>query len=272
MSGHPGFNPPFEEAESVQKARALARRLGSSDLPILVLGEVGTGRRTLATALADIRSKGLVVTFNGFDGVPDELRAAEAANNEPPVAAVHHLAMLAQRGQVEIATYLNSRSILLVAIEQAGRLQDVAPELRAALDATTITLPPLQERGSDALGWAKYMIARAAAEIDRPTPIIGPDAEAAILSHTWPGNLTELEAAVRKAVLLGEGDSLAASDLGFGEKLVVQPLKDAIEQYKMEYVAKVLDHFEGNRTQAAKALGIDPRTMFRYLEKARGDK
>jgi DNA-binding NtrC family response regulator len=59
------------------------------------------------------------------------------------------------------------------------------------------------------------------------------------------------------------------ADVGFEDKLVVQQLNDAVEEFRMSYVTRVLTHFEGNRTQAARALGIDPRTIFRYLAKTK---
>jgi DNA-binding NtrC family response regulator len=73
----------------------------------------------------------------------------------------------------------------------------------------------------------------------------------------WPGNLAELESVIRRATLLAEGEKIEPADLGFTEKLVVQPLNDVVEQFRMAYVKKVLAHFGGNRSQAARALGVD---------------
>ena len=64
---------------------------------------------------------------------------------------------------------------------------------------------------------------------------------------------------------------ITGEDLGFANALVVKALTDAVDEFRMAYVEKVLAHFEGNRSQAARALGIDPRTIFRYLAKAKAD-
>ena len=97
------------------------------------------------------------------------------------------------------------------------------------------------------------------------------EARRAVASHSWPGNLSELESVMRRAVVLADSDIIEPSDLGFAEKLVVEPLNDAVERFRMAYVSKVLAHFNGNRTQAARALGVDARTIFRYLAKTKDE-
>ena len=91
-------------------------------------------------------------------------------------------------------------------------------------------------------------------------------------SQAWPGNLAELFSIVQRAAVLCQGDEVEPAELGFSDALTlvggVQPLADAVDAFRMAYVARVLAHFDGNRTQAARALGIDPRTIFRYLAKA----
>ncbi len=270
MSDHPGLKPPFDESEAVQKARGLAKKLAASELPIAITGEAGTGRRTLAMALSDLRRgspQRTLIQFNGFDGVAGDLRKEWP---QPPVVLLFHLRTLDQRGQTELADLLQARRALLVAIDEDredAALPELIPQLKAAVEATTVTLPALRDRGSDSVLWARYFVQRAARDVGHEVPRLDTDAETSILTHRWPGNLTELDSVIRKAVLLGDDGKLSAADLGFGEEFVVQPLKDAIEQFKMEYVVKVLDRLGGNKTKAARALGIDPRTMFRYQEK-----
>jgi DNA-binding NtrC family response regulator len=81
--------------------------------------------------------------------------------------------------------------------------------------------------------------------------------------------LAELESVVRRAVALANTDTIGPADLGLTENFVVQPLAAAVEEFRASYVSRVLAHFGGNRTQAARALGIDPRTIFRYLAKSK---
>jgi DNA-binding NtrC family response regulator len=61
---------------------------------------------------------------------------------------------------------------------------------------------------------------------------------------------------------------LDASDLGLAEgETALQPLANAVEDFRRSYIDRALAHFSGNRTQTARALGVDVRTIFRYLEK-----
>jgi DNA-binding NtrC family response regulator len=261
--------PPFPEAANVTKARTIASRLAASDLPLLVTGEVGTGRRTLAAAVAKKRTRAelAVVVASAFDGVPTALRDRRAG---PSVLVLHHVHALDGRSQSEVAGLVRDRRVLLVATGKAGD-NGLAPNLAALLDATQVVLPALREREADAIQWAEVFTSRAAAELGCAAPRLSADARRAIASHAWPGNLSELESVLRRAVLLGHAEQIEPAELGFAEKLVVQPLNDAVEAFRMSYVTKVLAHFDGNRTQAARALGIDPRTMFRYLAKAKDD-
>lgn len=261
--------PPFQEAENVRAARSMAARLARSDLPILITGEVGTGRRTLADAIAVMRAgtNVRVVTVTAFDHLPPELRERQEGR---VVGVVQHVHAFGTREQMEIATLVRDRRLLLVAV---GKPTDapLTADLRALLEGTQITLPPLRERHGDAIRWAELFLAGADAGLGAVTRTLSEEARKSIATHSWPGNLSELELALRRALVLGESDLIEPPDLGLNgaEKLVVQPLNDAIEAFRMAYVSKVLAHFDGNRTQAARALGVDARTIFRYLAKAK---
>ena len=87
--------------------------------------------------------------------------------------------------------------------------------------------------------------------------------------------MRELENRVRKAAVLCDGQVIAPEDLGLSAESLkpLLPLAAAKEEFQRDYVNQVLDRFAGNRTKAAEALGVDPRTIFRHLEKEaeRGD-
>jgi DNA-binding NtrC family response regulator len=261
--------PSFQEAENIQTARSMAARLAKSDLPMLITGEVGTGRRTLADAVASARANAEVpvVTFTAFEGLPSELRERQGRRF---VGVVHHVHALGSREQMEIAAMVRDHRLLLVAVGKTGEAPLVT-DLRALVEGTHIQLPPVRDREGDAVQWAEFFAARAAAELGGATRSMSDDARRAVASHSWPGNLSELESVMRRAVVLADSDIIEPSDLGFAEKLVVEPLNDAVERFRMAYVSKVLAHFNGNRTQAARALGVDARTIFRYLAKTKDE-
>lgn len=260
--------PPFEECEPVRAVRRNATRLAKSDLPILLVGELGTGRRTLATAIARERcARGLpLVELTGFDGISGRLREVTGAGT---VILAHHVEVLDARGQVALAQHARDRRSLLVATTHPG--VTLHSELAAQTDATTIALPPLRERPGDLTHWVELFLTQAAASVGRSPRRLSHQALGAVLRHQWPANLIELDSVIRKGVALAEGETIELGDLGFEADLVVQPLEAAVEEFRMRYVGQVLAHFGGNRTQAARALGVDPRTVFRYLAKTKDD-
>jgi len=96
-----------------------------------------------------------------------------------------------------------------------------------------------------------------------------PAALAAIKKYSWPGNIRQLENRIKKALVLCDKTLLGPEDLDLGAaaESTILPLEKAKEEFQRRYVLEVLERNNGNRTQTARDLGVDPRTIFRYLEK-----
>jgi len=96
-----------------------------------------------------------------------------------------------------------------------------------------------------------------------------PQALAAIKKYAWPGNIRQLENRIKKALVLCDQTLLGPEDLDLGPEAEqpIVPLEKAKEDFQRKYVLEVLERNNGNRTQTARDLGVDPRNIFRYLEK-----
>ena len=99
-----------------------------------------------------------------------------------------------------------------------------------------------------------------------------PNAIAAIKRHRWPGNIRELENRIKKAVVLSDKALLGPEDLDLtpDDLPPILPLAEAKEQFQRDYINEILLLNNGNRTKTARDLGVDPRTIFRHLEKEDG--
>ncbi len=144
-------------------------------------------------------------------------------------------------------------------------------DLYYRLDVVEIRLPPLRERGEDVVMLARYLLRTYAEQFGSQVRGFTPHAIDALRAHRWPGNIRELQNRVKKAVILADKTLVGPADLDLDTTLEqdepIQPLAEAREAFTRRYVLDALARHGGNRTRTAQALGVDPRTVFRYLER-----
>jgi DNA-binding NtrC family response regulator len=142
-------------------------------------------------------------------------------------------------------------------------------DLYYRLNVVNLWLPPLRERGDDVVIIARALLSKYADEMKSQVRGLSPAAISAIRKFAWPGNIRQLENRLKKALVLCEQTMLSAEDLDLGPEAQqpILPLEKAKEEFQRRYVLETLERNNGNRTQTARELGVDPRTIFRYLEK-----
>lgn len=154
---------------------------------------------------------------------------------------------------------------------KAGNFRE---DLYYRLGEVTLELPPLRERGEDVLQIAQFLLTRYAEQYGSRARGFSAGALNLIRSHHWPGNVRELENRIKKAVIMTDRQQLGPDDLGINvsaETEPVQKLSDAEEAFKMDYIRRALDQNGWNKAQTARVLDVDPRTIFRYIEKFGGE-
>ncbi len=143
-------------------------------------------------------------------------------------------------------------------------------DLYFRLGVITIEVPPLEVRGDDVIMLARHFIERFAVATGRAVPDLEDTAVEALTRYGWPGNVRELENLMHHLVVMVEGERIAASDLPalmrFCAPRGEQRLDRTLAEMELEYVQKVLDNVNGNKTQAAKILGIDRKTLREKLK------
>ena len=146
-------------------------------------------------------------------------------------------------------------------------------DLYHRLNVIPINLPPLRERRDDIPVLARSFMRRYAAESKKRFIEIADDALAKLTAYHWPGNVRELANVIERAVVLGNGPEVSTQDLpnrvtGTAPRINPKKLnyRDAVEAAKREVVMQALDESGGNRTAAAKALGLHEKYFLRLLK------
>ncbi len=162
----------------------------------------------------------------------------------------------------------------LQAAVKNGRFRE---DLFYRINVVPITLPPLRERKEDIPELAEFFLRRFSLESKKDFLRIADDAQAKLMAHDWPGNVRELANVIERAVVLGEPPAIQANDLPVEILAVSRPItanahlnyQETVDEYRREVIVKTLQQSNGNRTAAAKLLGLD-RAYFQKLLKSFG--
>jgi two-component system NtrC family response regulator len=256
-----GLNVPEDEfleemvgtSSSMRQVFDMVRRVSTTDMPVLITGETGTGKELTAKAIHERseRKKGPFVPIN-CGAIPETLLESELYGHE---RGAFTGALQLKKGKLEAAAggtlfldevgdLLPSLQVKLLRFLQEGTFERVGGQQTLQLNIRVITatnvdlqaaicknafredlyyrlgmlhihLPPLRERGEDTLLMAMVFLKRAAAS-SHGKKIRGYSREAieTIQSYHWPGNVRELGNRVRRAVVMAEGPEITPQDLG----------------------------------------------------------
>ncbi len=285
---------------------AMIERVGPSDANVLITGENGSGKAVVARALHATSQRGArpFVTLNAggisegvfeselfghvkgafTDARSDRVGRFELADggtlfldeigNVPPSQQGKLLRVL-ETGDFERVgssrtirvdvRILSATNADLNAEVEAGRFRR---DLLFRLNTIEIRVPPLRERPEDVPLLARHFLEAHARRYRKSLAGFEPAALDALLAHPWPGNVRELDHAIERAVLMTTADRIGPGDLGLrsgGDA----PRLDALSLEEVEglLVRKAMDRFEGNVSQAAKALGLSRSALYRRLDK-----
>ena len=283
------------------------KKVASTDISVLISGETGTGKELIAHELhsRSNRAQGPFVTVN-CGAIPENLIESElfghvkgaftgAVASRPGkfqdasggTLFLDEVGELALSLQVKLLRALQERTVFRVGdsrpekcdirviaatnrnLEKMISEGEFREDLFYRLNVVNLWLPPLRERGEDTLIIAKALLSKYADELGSPVKGFSPAALTSVRKYHWPGNIRQLENRVKKALVLCDRTFLSAEDLDLGmdAESAILPLEKAKEDFQRRYVLEVLERNNGNRTQTARDLGVDPRTVFRYLEK-----
>jgi DNA-binding NtrC family response regulator len=281
-------------------------RVAGSDLPVLIQGESGTGKDLVARAIhrGSPRADRPFVAIN-CAAVPENLLESELFGHERGAftGALDRkpgLLETADRGVVfldeigEVSPAVQAKLLRAIETKEFYRVggtrlvrADVrvvsatAKELRAAAEAggfrqdlyyrlngVTLRLPPLRDRPTDVGMLAQHFLERTGTRKE-----LSARAVKTLQAYHWPGNVRELQMVIQRAAWLSATEAIESEDLrleapkNWQASLLNSGL--TLAEMEREYIETVLKLHDGHRGRAARALGIDPKTLYNKLGAAR---
>jgi len=155
--------------------------------------------------------------------------------------------------------------------------QTFREDLYYRINVVHLYVPPLRSRGTDVLRLAQHFLDEITERTGKPIRGLAPAVAEKLLAYRWPGNVRELRNAIERSVALARFETLAVEDLPeavreYRGSRVVFGGEDpeallSLEQVERVYVEHVLQTVEGNKSLAARILGLDRTTLYRKLER-----
>jgi len=281
--------PFYVESESpaMRAIEQVMLDIAPTEIPVLLIGESGTGKDTVAMQLHrhSSRSAHAFRKILSSSAAPDQL-SLEALAPDPGTVYLDEIADLPVAGQARLLQSLGERETpgsesapRLISgttrnLEECMRAGRFREELYFRLNGVCLRLPPLRHRREDIPPLAEHFLSRFAAMFSRPKPSLSAQELRALQQYDWPGNIRELENAMKKAVVLG-GEVFQIVEAGVtpetpAVETVAVSLKDAARaasrRAERELILKTLARTRWNRKRAAIELRISYKALLYKLK------
>src|SRR5438128_11275205 len=161
---------------------------------------------------------------------------------------------------------ISSTNSILAEEVAAGRFRQ---DLLFRLNTIEIQLPPLRERREDIPALATHFLRQHAQRYRKTLTGFEPAGLQALLDHPWPGNIRELDHAAERGVLMAQGSTIRLGELGLRiDRDATSRIEDmSLEDVEGFLIKKAMARFDGNVSQAAKALGLSRSALYRRLQR-----
>jgi len=278
-------------------------KVSPTSASVMLLGESGTGKEVLARAVHALspRAKGRFMAIN-CAAIPENLLESELFGYEKGAFTG---AAKQTKGKVELAHggtfFLDEVGDLPMAlqakllrflqervIERVGGHEEIAVDVRIVcathqklkdlcaqgrfredlyyrLSEIVVNIPPMRQREGDAALLAHHFKNKFCVQESRASLHFAPDALAAIEGYAWPGNVREMENCIKRAVIMADGNTIVADDLGLPESGAEEEplnLRQVRDEAEYKAIVKALARTDGNIVKASEMLGISRPTMY----------
>ncbi|AEX20963.1 MULTISPECIES: cyclic-di-GMP-binding transcriptional regulator VpsR [Vibrio] len=287
------------ESIPMKRLRDQVKRIGPTDVSILISGESGTGKEAVARAIHKVSSRShkpfmsincralneqrfqaevFGMAANSSIG-PSLLEQADGGtvlfNDVLTISKQQQMNLLRflQEGTVETADGVKSVNVRILAanssdVEKALINGDFNEELYHYINVLRISVPSLKERASDIALLARFYLQEFSKEYNSQAKSFSEDALKALTRYYWPGNVRELMNQVKRAVLMSDSVVIDEHHLDLPQRNdSKRSLKSIREKSERDALLVVLESHSGQVSNAAKELGVSRATMYRLLNK-----
>ncbi|MFW5810485.1 MAG: sigma-54-dependent transcriptional regulator [Thermodesulfobacteriota bacterium] len=227
---------------------------------------------------ADRRREGRFMQANGGSIFLDEIAEMSPMMQAKLLRVVQEQELQRVGGdaliQVDVRTIAATNRDLVKAVESG----DFRDDLYYRLNVVSLHIPPLRERQEDVPLLAQHFLNKYADKNRKTVKGFTPAAMDLLLRHAWPGNVRELENAVERAVILVPGEFISEKELPFS---ITDPAEESprdkvfppeastprsLEEVEKSAILSALKAADGNKSEAARALGINRKTLHKKLK------
>ncbi len=301
-----GFNAIIGDSLAIKKAINLAQKIAGSDSTVLLLGETGTGKEVFANAIHQNSKRGnnSLVTINcsafskellegelfghkagAYTGaIKDKKGLIEVADGgtlfldeigELNIDLQAKLLRVLENGEfIKLGdTKVSKANIRIIAATNRDLEKDIKEghfreDLYYRLNVFKIELPSLRERTEDIPALINYFLARFAERENKLPVRVSKAALQLLQKNIWKGNIRELKNVMERAAILADGSEILPEHLPYEiqQQNKVNPPEFSLASVEKQHIQKILQYTGGNKTNAARMLGIGLATLYRKIE------
>lgn len=304
---HDEADPALEalvmDSHGMQAVAKRFRQLKHSDVPVLLVGEPGTGRQTLGRLLhghgprADkpfvvvdcqgLHDEHLTRELFGYGqgAFPGATRAHVGAMTRAHGGTVYldEVTNLSLEAQGRLVRALEDKMLVplgetegvpcdvrLIAATQHDPLEKLnsggmREDFYYILTVARVAIPPLRDRGTDILRLAERFLGASRVRYGKPGSRFGEDFKQVLMESAWPGNVRQLRNVIEHAVVMSDGEELRLDDVP--EELLATKWKRPPHDLTEQVVRAALKRTNGNRSHAADLLGVGRTTLWRAMKR-----
>ncbi len=313
-----GFHQILGRSQVLRDALTRAEKVAPTETSVLLTGESGTGKELVARAIhhASTRADGPFLAIN-CAALPETLLESELFGHErgaftgadrqkagrfelaaggtlfldevgelSPAVQAKLLRVVQERELQRLGGTATLRADVRIItatnrnLEQAVAAGQFREDLYYRLNVFTVHLPPLRERGDDVLLLAEHLVRELAPNIGTSNAGLSREARDALLVHSWPGNIRELQNAIERALIMSDGGLITAAQLGItsrptrpahvksddtGAQVDAPATADSLPEMEKRMVLHALEQAKGNKSRAAKLLGLTRSQLYTRL-------